>query len=157
MSDAAMDHRVRYGGGIGASLVAETVFVLSTMPVLAAMGRDVWAVVRMPAALAVGPEAMQPPGWVPGDVLLGGAMHAGMAILVGVLYAVLLPRIGVSAVAGGLITGVALYVLGFLVLPAIFPEWLAPFRVSPIMHLVEIAQHGIYGLVFGWSYRWMTR
>lgn len=157
MSVAAVDHRVRYGAGIGASLVAETVFILSTMAVLAVMGRGLWTVVRIPAVLVVGPEAMQPPGWVPGDVLLGGVMHAGMAILVGMVFAVLWPRIGVSAVAGGFITAAVLYLLGFLLFPAIFPEWLAPFRVSPVMHSVQIAMHAIYGLVFGWSYRWMAR
>jgi hypothetical protein len=152
-----MERRPRYGAGIGASLVAEAVFILSTMPILAVMGKDAWAVVRMPAALLAGPAVMQPRGWVPEDVLLGGAMHAGLAVLVGVLYAVLLPRIGVSAVAGGLITGAVLYVLGFLVLPAVFPEWLAPFRLPPVMYLVEIATHALYGLVFGWSYRRMAR
>lgn len=153
VSDAALGHRVRYGAGIGASLVAEAAFVLFTMPILAAMGKDSWAVVRMPAAMVVGPEAMLPPGWAPVDILLGAAMHAGMAILVGVLYAVLLPRIGVSAVAAGLMAGATLYVVGFFVLPALFPEWLAPFRMSPVMHLVQIVMHGIYGFVFGWSYR----
>jgi len=152
-----VDRRPRYGAGIGASLVAEAAFILSTMPILAAMGKDAWAVVRMPAALVAGPEVMRPPGWVPGDILLGLAMHIGLAIVVGVLYAILLPRLGVTAITGGLIAGAALYVLGFLVLPVLFPEWLAPFRVPPVMHLVEIVMHAVYGLVFGWSYRRMSR
>lgn len=158
VSDSAQDQRIRFGAGIGASLVAETVFILSKVPILAATGGDVWAVVRIPAAMAVGPEAMRPTGWVPADVLLGGAMHVGMAILVGILYAILLPRLGISAVAGGLLAGAVLYLFGFLVLPAVFPDWLAPFRLTPIRHLVEIAMHGAYGLVFGWSYRrWWAR
>ncbi len=151
--DAATHRRIRYGAGIGASLVAETAFVLSTMSLLAVMGRDVWAVVRLPAVLAWGPKVTRPHGWVLEDVLLGAAMHAGLAILVGICYAVLLPRLAVSAVIGGLMAGAALYVLGFLVLPAVFPEWLAPFRVSPVMHLAQIAMHAGYGFVFGWSYR----
>lgn len=156
-SEAETVHRVCYGAGIGASLVAETVFILATMPLLAVMGKDMWAVVRMPAVLAVGPGVLQPPGWVAEDVLFGGAMHAGMSILVGVIYAVLLPRLGVNAVIGGLIAGAVLYLFGFLILPAIFPEWLAPFRVSPVMHVAEIVMHAAYGLVLGWSYQRMAR
>jgi len=152
-----VDRRPRYGAGIGASLVAEAAFILLTMPILAAMGKDAWAVVRMPAALVAGPEVMQPHGWVPRDILLGLAMHIGLAIVVGVLYAILLPRLGVTAITGGLIAGAVLYVLGFLVLPVLFPEWLAPFRVPPVMHLVEIVMHAVYGPVFGWSYHRMTR
>jgi hypothetical protein len=152
-----VDRGPLYRAGIGASLVAEAVFILLTMPILAVMGRDPWAVVRMPAVLVAGPEVMQPPGWVPADIMLGLAMHAGLAIVVGVLYAILLPRLGVTAVTGGLIAGAVLYALGFLVLPAVFPEWLAPFRVPPVMHLVESVMHAVYGFVFGWSYRRMAR
>lgn len=50
-----------------------------------------------------------------------------------------------------------LYLLGFVILPMIFPEWLAPFRVPPVMHAVEILLHVVYGVVFGWSYRWFLR
>jgi len=147
----------RYAAGIGASLIAEAAFVLLTMPVLAAMGGDIWAVVRMPAALIAGPEVMQPPGWVPEDLLLGLTMHIGLGVLVGVVYAFLLPRLGVAPVTGGLIAGAVLYLLGFVVLPAIFPEWLRPFRVPPVMHLVEILMHGVYGIVFGLAYRRLVR
>jgi len=148
--------RPRYGAGVAASLVAELVFILATMPVLALLGRDIWAVVRMPAALVAGPAVMQPPGWVSGDIMLGLAMHAGLAVLVGVLYAMLLPRVGVSPIVGGLIAGAVLYVLGFLVLPAIFPQWLAPFRVPPLIHVVEVVMHAVYGVVFGWTYDRLT-
>jgi hypothetical protein len=136
--------------------VAEAVFIGLTMPVLAVMGRDVWAVVRMPAALVAGPEVMQPPGWVPEDVLLGIAMHVGLGFLVGLVYALLLPRLDVTPVTGGLIVGAVLYVLGFLVLPRIFPEWLAPFQVPPVMHGIEIVMHAVYGVIFGWTYQWLT-
>ncbi len=153
MSDAATTGHHRYGAGIGASLVAEAAFILGMMLILAAMGKDALAVVRLPAVMVVGPDAMLPQGWELLDVVLGGTMHVGMSILVGILYAVLVPRSGVSALAAGLMTGAALYVVGFLVLPSLFPGWLAPFRMSPVMHLVQIVMHAIYGIVFGRLYR----
>jgi hypothetical protein len=144
--------RPRYAAGVTASLIAEAVFIAVNMPILAVMGKDVWAVARMPGSLVAGPSVMEPPGFVPADVLLGLAMHAGLGIIVGVLYALLLPRLRLTPIAGGLLAGAVLYVLGFLILPAAFPEWLAPFRVPLVMHLIEVVTHAIYGVVFGWSY-----
>lgn len=145
--------RPRYAAGITASLIAEAVFIAVNMPILAVMGKDAWAVARMPASLVAGPSVMEPPGFVPADVLLGLGMHVALGILVGVVYAVLLPRLGVSPIVGGLIAGAVLYLLGFLLLPAVFPDWLAPFRVPPLMHMIEIITHAIYGVVFGLAFR----
>jgi hypothetical protein len=145
--------RPRYAAGITASLTAEAVFIAVNMPILAVMGKDVWAVARMPASLVAGPSVMEPPGFVPADVLLGLGMHVALGILVGVVYAVLLPRLGVSPIVGGLIAGAVLYLLGFGLLPAVFPDWLAPFRVPPLMHVIEIITHAVYGVVFGLAFR----
>ncbi len=145
--------RPRYAAGITASLIAEAVFIALNMPILAVMGKDVWAVARMPGSLVAGPSVMEPPGFVPADVLLGLGMHVALGILVGVVYAVLLPRLGVSPTVGGLIAGAVLYLLGFVLLPAVFPDWLAPFRVPPLMHMIEIITHAVYGVVFGLAFR----
>ncbi|CAN5275073.1 hypothetical protein BH24GEM2_BH24GEM2_10270 [soil metagenome] len=145
--------RPRYAAGVTASLIAEAVFIAVNMPILAVMGKDAWAVARMPASLVAGPAVMEPPGFVPADVLLGLGMHVALGILVGVVYAVLLPRLGVSPIVGGLIAGAVLYLLGFLLLPAVFPDWLAPFRVPPLMHVIEIITHAVYGVVFGLAFR----
>jgi hypothetical protein len=70
-----------------------------------------------------------------------------------VIYAALLPRLGVSAVAGGLITAATLYTRGFWILPLLFPVWLAPFWLpAPGRALQEVA-HAVYGIVFGWAFR----
>ncbi len=145
--------RPRYAAGITASLIAEAVFIAVNMPILAVMGKDAWAVARMPASLVAGPSVMEPPGFAPADVLLGLGMHVALSILVGVVYAVLLPRLGVSRLVGGLIAGAVLYLLGFVLLPAVFPDWLAPFRVPPLMHMIEIITHAVYGVVFGLAFR----
>lgn len=148
--------RPRYAAGITASLIAEAVFIAVNMPILAVMGKDVWAVARMPGSLVAGPSVMEPPGLVPADVLLGLGMHASLGILVGLVYAALLPRLGVSPIAGGLIAGAVLYLFGFIILPAVFPGWLAPFRVPPLMHMIEIITHAVYGVVFGLAFRRLT-
>lgn len=145
--------RPRYAAGITASLIAEAVFIAVNMPILAAMGKDVWAVARMPGSLVAGPSVMEPPGLVPADVLLGLGMHAALGVLVGLVYAALLPRLGVSPITAGLIAGAVLYLFGFLILPAVFPGWLAPFRVPPLMHVIEIITHAVYGVVFGLAFR----
>jgi hypothetical protein len=145
--------RPRYTAGITASLIAEAVFITVNMPILAVMGKDAWAVARMPASLVAGPSVMEPPGFAPADVLLGLGMHVALGILVGVVYAALLPRLGVSPIVGGLIAGAVLYLLGFVLLPAVFPDWLAPFRVPRLMHMIEIITHAVYGVVFGLAFR----
>ncbi|CAN5861508.1 hypothetical protein BH20GEM3_BH20GEM3_04470 [soil metagenome] len=145
--------RPRYAAGVTASLIAEAVFIAVNMPILAVIGKDAWAVARMPGSLVAGPSVMEPPGFVPADVLLGLGMHVALGILVGVVYAVLLPRLGVSPIVGGLIAGAVLYLLGFVLLPAVFPDWLAPFRVPPLMHVIEIITHAVYGVVFGLAFR----
>lgn len=131
------------------------------MAMIAAVSRlrdmDPWMVVRVPASFLLGPEAVEPPGLVVGDVLLGLSMHLWMGILVGLVYAALLPRLGVSAVAGGLIAGAVLYALGFWVLPLLFPERLAPFWLPPTGRALQAAAHAVYGLVLGLAYRRLAR
>lgn len=118
-----------------------------------ARGKDPWAVVRMPATFLVGPAAVEPPGLVAGDVLLGVLGHLWMGVLIGLIFAALLPRLGISPITGGLITGAVLYVLGFWVLPLLFPQWLAPFWLPPADKVLEAVTHGLYGLVFGISFK----
>ena len=109
-------------------------------------------VTRVPASFLLGPDAVQPPGFVPADVAIGLAMHLVMGILVGIIYAALLPRLGVSPLAGGLITAAVLYGLGFWLLPQFFPEWLAPFWLPPTGRALQAVAHVFYGLVFGTTF-----
>lgn len=145
--------RPRYGAGIAASLVAEAVFALMVAAVSALRGMDPWRVVRMPASFVAGPSAVEPPGFVAGDVVLGLALHVGLAVLVGVVYAELLPRVGVRPVAGGLIAGAVLYGLGFWILPLSFPSWLAPFWLPPTGKVLQAVAHAVYGVAFGLAFR----
>lgn len=149
--------RPRYGAGVIASLVAEAVFIAIVMMASWLRGTDPWMVTRMPGSFLLGPDAVRPPGFEPGDVLIGMLAHLGLGILVGLLYAALRPRLGVSPVAGGLITGGILYALGFWILPLAFPEWLAPFSLPPMEKMLEAVTHAVYGWVFGVVFARLTR
>lgn len=146
------ESRPHYRAGVAASLIAEAVFILMVAMVSLVRGMDPWMVARMPGSFLLGPQAVQPPGFVPGDVLVGLLMHLGLGILVGVIYAALLPRLGISPIAGGLIAGALLYALGFWVLPLLFPDWLAPFWLPPLEKVLEVVSHAVYGVVFGYAY-----
>lgn len=145
--------RPRYAAGITASLIAEAVFIVMVAMVALLRGKDPWMVTRVPASFLLGPDAVQPPGFVAGDVLLGLGMHLALAVLVGVIYAALLPRLGVSPIVGGLITAAALYGLGFWLLPLLFPTWFAPFWLPPTGRALQAVAHTVYGVVFGLAFR----
>lgn len=139
--------------GVWASLTAEAVFIAMVAMVSAVRGMDPWMVTRVPGSFLLGPDAVQPPGFVSSDVLLGMLMHLWMGIMVGLIYAILLPRLDVSALAGGLIAGAVLYGAGFWLLPLLFPVWLSPFWLPTSGKLLQAVAHAAYGLVLGLSYR----
>lgn len=141
---------------MGASLIAEAVFTVMVAMVSMMRGMDPWRVVRMPASFVLGPSAVDPPGLVPGDVLIGLSMHLWLGIAVGLTYALLLPRLGVSPLLGGLIAGAVLYGMGFWALPLLFPTWLSPFWLPPTGRVLQAAAHVVYGVVFGLTYRRLT-
>jgi hypothetical protein len=144
--------RPAFAAGVYASLIAEAVFIAMVAMVSALRGMDPWMVTRMPAAFIIGPDAVQPPGFVPADVALGMTMHVALAIVVGLVYATLLPRLRLHAVAGGIITGAILYGLGFWLLPILFPRWLAPFWLPASGKLLEAMAHAVYGVALGLAF-----
>lgn len=143
----------RFAEGVAASLVAEAAFVSMVAVISLLRGMSAWMVVRVPASLVLGPEAVQPPGFVPGDVLLGLLMHLWLGVLIGLVYAALLPRLGLSPVVGGLIAATVLYLLGFWILPQLFPDWLAPFWLPPAGRALQAGAHAFYGAVFGIAFQ----
>jgi hypothetical protein len=118
--------------------------------------QDPWKVVRVPATFLVGPDATRPAGFVVGDVVLGLLMHLFFALVVGVLYARLLPVLGLSPLSGGLVAAGLLYGFGFWLLPELFPGWLEPFRLPPTGKVLQAVAHLAYGIVLGLAYRALT-
>lgn len=152
-----MESRPQYGAGVAASLLAEAVFITMVMIVSWFRGQDPWMVTRVPGSFILGPDAVQPPGFEPTDVLIGMLAHLSLAVLVGLIYAALLPRIGVSPIAGGLITGAVLYALGFWILPLTFPQWLAPFWLPSVGRALQAVAHAVYGWAFGAAFARLAR
>lgn len=146
-----------YSAGVAASLIAELVFLLMVAGVSALRGMDPWQVVKMPASFIIGPEAVQPSGFVPGDILLGSLMHVLLSVVVGLIYAFLLPRLGLSPLAGGLLTAGLLYLFGFWILPLVFSDWLSPFWLPPMGRVLQFIAHAVYGVVFGVSFHRLAR
>jgi hypothetical protein len=145
-----------YTAGIVASLVAETAFVGVMMGLMAAHGKDPWKPTRASASLVFGPEVAEPPGFVPADVVRGLSMHVTYSMLAGELYAVLLPRLKLTPVQGGLVTGGVFYALGSYILPGAFPEWVAPMKKSLKEKVMTAVVHAFYGVVFGLAYGALT-
>ncbi len=145
--------RPDYRAGVTASLLAEAAFIGIVALAAILRGRDPWMVTRVPGSFLRGPEVVQPPGFVPDDVWIGLLVHLWLSMLVGVVYAGLLPRLRISPLAGGLITGMVLYVLGFWLLPQLFPFWLSPFWLPPAGRALQAVAHAAYGLVLGYAYR----
>lgn len=141
--------RPRVRAGVYAALSAEAVFVgvVAAMSFLA--GRDPWKVAKVPAAFLIGPAATRPEGFAAGDILLGLLMHLLFAALIGVLYGLLLRPLRLSPLTGGLLAGGLLYLFGFWLLPALFPEWLEPFRLPVAGKVMQALAHLIYGFALG--------
>ena len=149
--------RPNYRAGVTASLVAETAFVALMMGLLAARGKDPWKITRASASLVFGPGVAEPPGFVPGDVARGLSMHVTYSVIAGGLYAALLPRLRLSPVQGGLVTGGVLYALGSYILPAALGDWVEPMKKSPKEKAITAVTHAFYGVVFGAVYDQLTK
>lgn len=141
-----------YGAGVAASFIAEAVFTLMVAGIALLRGMDPWQVVKMPASFVIGPDAVHPLGFVPWDVLLGLVMHVVFSVVVGLLYAFLLPRLGLSPLAGGLLAAALLYLFGFWILPLVFSDWFSPFWLPPVGRALQFIAHTVYGIVFGVSF-----
>lgn len=81
----------------------------------------------MPRSSILGRAAAEPSGVVLADVAVVLLMIVVLGVLVGLLYAALLPLLSISLIRGGPVTGAVLYAHGFWALPLLFLGWLAPF------------------------------
>jgi hypothetical protein len=146
---SAAPARQDYGSAVAASLIAEGAFVALTMGLMAARGNDPWKPTRASASLVFGPEVARPAGFVPGGVALGLGMHVAYSVVAGGAYAALRPRLGLSPVPAGLVTGGVVYALGSFIVPAALGSWVEPMKKSKKEKGMAALTHAFYGVVFG--------
>lgn len=137
-------------------VIAGAVFLAAEMALVALlMGESPWAPPRMMAAIVQGPGVLPPPAtFDAGIVAVAMLVHFGLSVALGVAFAVLHGLLKASttiAIVAGVVFGLAVYVVDFYVLTAVFP-WFAMAR-----NMISIFAHALFGLVLGWSYHRLAR
>lgn len=84
-------------------------------------------------------------------------MHVIYSAIAGVLYAALLPRLRLTPVQGGLLTGGVLYGLGSYVLPAALGDWVEPMMKSPKEKAMTAVTHAFYRVMLGLAYEQLSK
>ena len=134
-----------------AGIIAGAVFFAVELLLVATVGGESpWGPPRMIAAIAMGEEVLPPPATFDLTILLVAALvHFALAIVLGVIFALLFGRWTTSlgaALAIGTIFGLVLYAINFYVMTAVFP-WFGMAR-----NMISIVAHAIFGLALGWAY-----
>ncbi|MDQ3077699.1 MAG: hypothetical protein M3Q83_02530 [Pseudomonadota bacterium] len=140
------------GAAIKAGLIAGLVFMMLEMLLVATIGGgSPWAPPRMIGAMALGEGVLPPPA--PFDLtvfMVAMLIHFILAIVLGLLFAAIAEAVRLSRPAAaivGLLFGLAVYVVNFYGMTAIFP-WFAMARNG-----ISIFAHLMFGLVLGYTYR----
>lgn len=147
---------VNMKAGIYAGLIAGLVFLVLEMVLVATIGGgSAWAPPRMIGAMVLGEGVLPPPATFDlGVVMVAMAVHFVLAILLGIVFALIAGKAGwgagMTAVAG-LVFGLIVYVVNFYGMTAIFP-WFAMARNG-----ISIFAHAMFGLVLGYSYHALAR
>lgn len=136
---------------VWAGLVAGFVFILLEMVLVAtAGGGSPWAPPRMIGAILLGPDVLPPPASFDLMVFVVAMLvHFVLSIVLAFILAWIIAakRMGLGAAIGaGAIFGIAVYLVNFYGMTALFP-WFAMAR-----NLITIFAHLVFGVVLGWTY-----
>ncbi len=117
------------------------------------LNQERWLQLKLIASLLLGASATATSGFAASPVLLGLALHLGLAALLGVLFALLMQRaaalpssLGLPEVAGPLFGLLAWGIIYFAIAPLIVPGVLAIATASLLI------QHLVYGAITGLIY-----
>ena len=140
---------------IKAGLIAGLVFMILEMLLVATVGGgSPWAPPRMIGAIVMGEGVLPPPATFDLVVFMVAMLiHFALSVLLGFIFAAIAEAARLSATAAaivGLLFGLAVYVVSFYGMTAIFP-WFAMARNG-----ISIFAHAMFGLVLGYSYRAMA-
>ncbi|HSJ62267.1 MAG TPA: hypothetical protein VK922_00050 [Gemmatimonadaceae bacterium] len=149
MSDHASSRRegMRWGVAAMAGVVGGVILLVLQMllePVF--VGGSPWGTPRMIAAVALGTEVLPPPETFDAGVFLTGVvLHLAMSALYGLALGAITHGMFLEmAVIMGAVFGLALYVVNFYLLTALFP-WFAGSR-----NWVTVFSYIVFGLATGW-------
>ncbi|MBA3564546.1 MAG: hypothetical protein H0W33_11185 [Gammaproteobacteria bacterium] len=140
---------INWSRAIVAGLIAGLVFVMMEMILVTlAMGGSAWGPPRMMAAIVMGRDVLPPPAtFSMGIVMVGMLLHFVLAIAYAVILAFVIRSMSVAAAIGtGALFGLALYVVNFYGLTAVF-DWFAMAR-----NWVTLISHVAFGAVAAWYY-----
>lgn len=128
--------------------------ILELIMVPVFMGGSPWGPPRMIAAIAMGEGVLPPPASFDlGVVLVAMLVHFPLSIVYAIVLAFLIHRMDMGVALGaGAVFGLALYLINFYGLTAVFP-WFAEGR-----NWVSIFAHIVFGLAAAWAYKsWAHR
>lgn len=137
-----------------AGIIAGIVFVLLEMLMVPMfLGGSPWGPPRMIAAIAMGQDVLPPPATFDGGIFaMAVLIHMVLSIVLGLVFALLAKGRSIGmAILIGAVFGLALYLINFYLMTAVFP-WFAEAR-----NWVSIFAHVVFGVVLGWAYAAMTR
>lgn len=155
MAEIAVSHDTHartmdWSAAVWAGVVAGAIFMMLEMimvPVF--MEGSPWGPPRMIAAMVMGEGVLPPPATFDLMILMVAmVVHFVLSIVFALVLALLIARLGFgAALAVGAAYGLALYVVNFYGMTAIFP-WFAMAR-----NWVSIFAHVMFGLIAAWWYR----
>lgn len=139
--------------GALAGLIAGAVFMMMEMGLVALSGGSPWGPPRMIAAIVMGEGVLPPPASFDLMIMMAAmAVHLMLSIVIGVGFAFIAKRFGLlMAVGVGTVVGLALYVVNFYGMTAIFP-WFVMAR-----NTISIVSHIAFGMVLGLSYHRLAK
>lgn len=141
---------VDWSAAVWAGIIAGAVFlVLEMLMVPVFLDGSPWGPPRMIAAMVMGGDVLPPPATFDFTILMVAmVVHFILSILFALVLALIVHRwtMGPAVLVGGAY-GLALYLVNFYVLTAVFP-WFANAR-----NWVSIFAHIVFGAVAAWAYK----
>ena len=130
-----------------AGFAAGLVFVIMEIVLVGIFMGTPWGPPRMIAAIAMGEDVLPPPpSFDLGVLIVAMIIHFILSFILAAIYALLLTRFSrgiVAALIVGALFGLAVYLINFFVLTAVFP-WFAGARTW-----ITLISHIVFGMILG--------
>ncbi len=141
---------IDWKAAIWAGVISGAVFMMLEMIMVPLfLDGSPWGPPRMIAAIVMGQGVLPPPATFDAGILMVAmVVHFALSILYGIILAFLISRMDLGvALAIGAALGLALYLINFYGMTAVFP-WFAMAR-----NWVSIFAHAVFGVAAAWAYK----